>query len=142
MRKVATITIAAPGRDKGKVFILTEMSAWRSEEWAARAIFAMMNAGVEIPENIAKAGLAGIAALGIQSLTKVSFDAAKPLLDEMMSCVQVQPSPNVTRALIEDDIEEVATLLQLRKEVLGLHVNFSTAGAPSTSEPVKTKTRA
>jgi len=137
-RKVATVTIDAQGRDKGKVFIITELSAYAAEEWAGRALFAMMNAGVEIPDGIAKAGLAGIAALGIQSLTRISFDAAKPLLDEMMGCVQIQPSPKVTRALIEDDIEEVATLLTLRKEVFNLHLSFFTEGAGSTSAPAST----
>lgn len=126
MRKELTITIDAEGRDKGKSFFITELSAMRAEEWATRAIFAMMNAGVEIPEDIASAGLAGIAALGIQALSKVSFDAAKPLLDEMLSCVQFQPSPKVVRPLAEGDIEEVSTLIRLRKEVLGLHINFST----------------
>lgn len=135
-RKVATITIDAEGRDRGKVFIITELSAYAAEEWAGRALFAMLNAGVEIPDNIAKAGLAGVAALGIDSLTKLSFDAAKPLLDEMMACVQIQPSPKVTRALIDDDIEEVATLLTLRKEVFNLHLSFFTAGADPTSAPV------
>lgn len=132
-RKTAPITIEAQGRDCGKVFIITEMSAMAAEEWAAKALFAMMNAGVEIPENIASAGLAGVAALGISSLTKVSFDAAKPLLDEMLTCVQFKPSQNVVRALISDDIEEVSTLLTLRKAVLELHLDFFTAGADSTS---------
>ncbi len=132
-RKTATITITAEGRDKGKKFILTEKSAQAAEEWAGRALFAMMNAGVEIPPDIAAAGLAGVAALGIESLTKISFDAVKPLLDDMMECVQIQPSANVVRALIEDDIEEVATRLELRKEVLSLHLSFFTAGAGSTS---------
>ena len=132
MRKTATITIDDAGRDKGKVFVLTEMSAYQSENWAARAIFAMMNAGVDIPENIADAGLAGIAALGIKSLTHVSFEAAKPLLDEMLACVQFQPSPKVTRPLVETDIEEVATLLRLRKEVLALHLDFFINAAAST----------
>lgn len=132
MRKTATITIDDAGRDKGKVFVLTEMSAYQSENWAARAIFAMMNAGVDIPDNIAEAGLAGVAALGVKSLTKVSFEAAKPLLDEMLDCVTIQPSPNVTRALVESDIEEVATLLRLRKEVLALHLDFFISAAAST----------
>lgn len=135
-RKVATITIDAQGRDHGKVFVITELSAYAAEEWAGRALFAMLNAGVEIPDNIAKAGLAGVAALGIGSLSKLSFDAAKPLLDEMMTCVQIQPSPKVIRALIDDDIEEVATLLTLRKEVFNLHLSFFTAGADPTSAPV------
>lgn len=132
MRKTATITIDDAGRDNGKVFVLTEMSAYQSENWAARAIFAMMNAGVDIPDNIAEAGLAGIAALGIKSLTHVSFEAAKPLLDEMLECVQFQPSPKVIRALVETDIEEVATLLRLRKEVFALHLDFFINAAAST----------
>lgn len=132
-RKQATVTISKPGRDFGKVFVITEMSAAAGEEWAGRALFAMLNAGVDIPDNIAGAGLAGVASLGLAALTRVSFDAAKPLLDEMFSCVQIQPSPSVTRALIEDDIEEVATRLQLRKEVWNLHVDFSIAAGSSTS---------
>ncbi|MEF3068043.1 hypothetical protein [Pandoraea apista] len=127
------MTIDAQGRDFGKVFVITEMSAAAAEEWAGRALFAMLNAGVEIPDNIAGAGLAGVASLGIEALSRVTFDAAKPLLDEMFSCVQIQPSPKVTRALIEDDIEEVATRLRLRKEVWNLHVDFSTAAGSSTS---------
>lgn len=132
-RKQATVTISKPGRDFGKVFVITEMSAAAGEEWAGRALFAMLNAGVDIPDNIAGAGLAGVASLGLAALTRVSFDAAKPLLDEMFSCVQIQPSPSVTRALIDDDIEEVATRLQLRKEVWNLHVDFSIAAGSSTS---------
>lgn len=132
-RKTATVTISAEGRDKGKVFVLTELSAYEAEDWAGRALFALMNAGVEIPDNIAEAGLAGVAAMGLKAIAKLPFDSAKPLLDKMMGCIQIQPSPTVTRALIPDDIEEVATLLQLRKQVLGLHMDFSMAAAPSTS---------
>lgn len=132
-RKTAIVTISAEGRDKGKVFVLTELSAYEAEDWAGRALFALMNAGVEIPDNIAEAGLAGVAAMGLKAIAKLPFDSAKPLLDKMMGCIQIQPSPTVTRALIPDDIEEVATLLTLRKQVLGLHMDFSMAAAPSTS---------
>lgn len=132
-RKQATVTITAEGRDKGKVFEITEMPASQSEEWAGRALFAMLNAGVQIPDNIASGGLAGVASLGIDALTKVSFEAAKPLLDQMFSCIKIKPSATVTRDLIEDDIEEVATRLRLRKEVWNLHVDFSTAAGSSTS---------
>lgn len=132
-RKTATVKIDAQGRDFGKTFVITELSAFAAEEWAGRALFAMLNAGVQIPDNVAKGGLAGVAALGIGALTKMSFESAKPLLDEMLTCVQIQPSPKVTRAWIEDDIEEVSTLLTLRKEVLNLHMGFFTSGADSTS---------
>ena len=132
-RKQITLTIGAEGRDKGKVFILTELSAYDAEEWAGRALFSLMNAGVEIPDNIAEAGLAGVAAMGMKALAKLPFDSAKPLLDKMMDCVQIQPSPNVTRELMSGDVEEVATLFTLRKKVLGLHLDFFTAAAPSIS---------
>lgn len=132
-RKQITLTIGAEGRDKGKVFILTELSAYEAEEWAGRALFSLMNAGVEIPDNIAEAGLAGVAAMGMKAIAKLAFESAKPLLDKMMDCVQIQPSPNVTRELMSGDVEEVATLFTLRKKVLGLHLDFFTAAAPSIS---------
>jgi hypothetical protein len=46
----------------------------------------------------------------------------------MLACVQIIPDasrPMVRRALVEDDIEEVTTLLRLREEVLSLHTGFS-----------------
>ncbi|MGS1010127.1 hypothetical protein [Achromobacter anxifer] len=132
-RKQITLTIGAEGRDKGKVFVLTELSAYEAEEWAGRALFSLMNAGVEIPDKIAEAGLAGVAAMGMKAIAKLPFESAKPLLDKMMDCVQIQPSPNVTRELMSGDVEEVATLFTLRKKVLGLHLDFFTAAVPSTS---------
>lgn len=132
-RKQISLTIGAEGRDKGKVFILTELSAYDAEEWAGRALFSLMNAGVEIPDNIAEAGLAGVAAMGMKAIANLPFDSAKPLLDKMMDCVQIQPSPNVTRELMSGDIEEVATLFTLRKKILGLHLDFFTVAAPSIS---------
>jgi len=50
--------------------------------------------------------------------------------------VQYQPSPvkpEIVRGLIEDDIEEVATRIQLRKAVFELHVDFSQAAGQLTS---------
>lgn len=132
-RKIESVTISFAGRDKGKVFVLTELPATEGEEWAMRALFALMNAGVEVPENIAQAGLSGLAAMGIDALKKLPFEAAKPLFDSMLKCIQVQPSPGIVRPLIEDDIEEVATRLFLRKRILALHMDFFTAAAQSTS---------
>lgn len=137
-RKTTTVTIARAGRDAGKVFLLTEMPATQAEKWAARAFLALAKSGVEIPDDIATAGLAGIAAVGVKAFTGVSFEAAEPLMDEMFGCVKIIPDPSkpmVVRALIEDDTEEVATRLQLRQEVLALHVDFSQLVARSKSTP-------
>lgn len=123
-----------PGRDEGKVFRLREMSATQAEDWAMRALLALTNAGAEIPDEAVNGGMAGLAVMGVQALAGLKYDAVKPLMDEMFTCVQIQPNPrdaNVVRGLVEDDIEEVSTRLQLRKAVLELHVGFSLAGDPS-----------
>lgn len=137
MRKTETITIEREGRDKGKQFKLTEMSAAQAERWALRAFFALANTGVELPEDMAESGMAGIAAVGLSALGKVPFEQAEPLLDEIMGCVQIVPDPSkphVVRALIDEDIEEVATRLELRKAVWDLHTGFFSLGGLSTSE--------
>lgn len=128
-RKILDYVEQSEGRDKGKMFRITELSAEDSEEWGGRAIFTLMNAGIEVPDDIASQGLAGLASIGIAALQKVPFDAAKPLFDTMMKCVEFVPDPakpNVTRALFAGDIEEVTTRVKLRKEVLMLHVSFFT----------------
>jgi hypothetical protein len=143
MRKTLTYTVTAEGRDKGKVFLITEMPASQAEEWATRALFTAMNYGVEIPDELLSAGLAGLAALGIKSLAKVPYEMVKPLFDEMMGCVQIVPdraNPEFVRPLIEDDVEEIATRLMLRKATLTLHLDFFLAAAPSTQAPVAAST--
>jgi hypothetical protein len=127
-RKVLTVTIPHEGRDKGKVFIVTEMPATQAEKWAARAFFAIAKSDVEIPDDISGTGMAGIAALGIRAFGKMDFNDAEPLLDEMFQCIKIMPDPmkpEVVRGLIEDDIEEVRTRYELRKETIKLHINFS-----------------
>lgn len=132
-RKEASF-VADTGRDKGKQFLITEMPASQAESWAIKAILAVGKAGIEIPENIASQGMAGLLAVGYMNLLKIPFEAAKPLLDEMMSCVQFIPSSNVKRPLIEDDIEEVQTRLLLRKAIWNLHMDFFLGESKLTSE--------
>jgi hypothetical protein len=137
MRKTLTYVVQDEGRDTGKHFLLTEMPASQAERWAIRAFLAMAKGGIELPDGIEQSGMAGIAKVGLGLLLKIPPEDALPLLDEMMGCVQFIPNPSnkaVFRALIEDDIEDVMTRFKIRKEVFGLHVDFSLAGAKSTSE--------
>lgn len=130
MRKEATVVIEASGRDAGKVFRLRELPASQAEAWGARLLLALSRAGVEVPDGFFDMGMAGVAVMGIKALGGLSWDVAKPLMDEMMACVQIQPNPSqpaVVRPLIEDDIEEVATRVQLRDEVIAVHTGFSVA---------------
>lgn len=123
-RRVVEITIKDENRDKGKTFVLTEKPAREAERWAARAMVAILNSGVDVPDSARGSGMAGIAAIGVNQLFKVNYVELEPLMDEMMTCVQVKSSAGVIRQPVEEDIEELPTLLQLRKEVLFLHLGF------------------
>jgi hypothetical protein len=123
-RKVKDVTIIAEGRDKGKVFRLTELPADQTERWAIR----VMNAGAKVPGSIPdyflQAGIQGMTAIALSAFARADWHDIEPLLNEMFTCIQVVPSPSVVRPLIPDDIEEVATRIQLRREVLELHTGF------------------
>lgn len=92
-RKEKFITIDGQGRDNGKVFHLTEMSASHAEWWAMRAIMAMGRGGVELPDDVRSMGMAALALEGLKALSKIPPEEARPLLDEMMECIQFVPDP-------------------------------------------------
>lgn len=132
-RKVVTFTVKSKGRDLGKSFVLTEMSAAQAEKWAARAMLAMMRGGVQIPDNIVEMGFAGLAVVGLKSMENMPWELAEPLMDEMWGCVAYIPDagkPEVVRKVIDDDIEEVKTRFDIRREILKLHIDFFTSAAP------------
>lgn len=142
-RKTGRLTITNDNRDKGKTFLMTEMSADRAERWALRALLALSSAGVEVPDHATNAGMAGIASVGVSMLSKLNFDVAEPLLAEMMDCVQIDMGNGIIRDLIDGDgadIEEVLTRFQLRKAVLELHLGFSIAVPRQTTESASTAT--
>lgn len=135
-RKIANYTVKDTGRDKGKIFVITEMSATQGEEWAMRAMLALMQSDVEVPEGFLELGMGALAQMGLKCLSSIKWELAKPLMDELMSCLQIMPDPKVAhvlRALIEDDIEEIVTRATLKWEVLKLHVDFSQAAGLSQS---------
>ena len=135
-RKTLRMTMDQDNRDSGKTFVMTEMSAERAERWALRALLALSNAGMDIPEQASNASMAGIASVGVGMLARLDFDVAEPLLAEMMSCVRIDMGNGIVRDLIEGDcgdIEEVITRFQLRKAVLELHLGFSIAVAHPTT---------
>lgn len=135
-RKTSRYQVTDEGRDKGKVFLLEEMPASKSERWALRAFLAMAKNGVELPDGIEAAGFAGLSSYGLSLIGKLPFEDADVLMDEMFGCVKILPDPShsdFARSLVEDDIEEIATRLKLRVAVFKLHADFSAAAARSTS---------
>ena len=127
MRRTITVTISAEGRDKGKSYLITEMDAERAEDWGFRALNAISKAVGGFPDALLDSGLSGIAAIGISAFVRSDWATIKPLIDEMFTCIKMIPvasRPDITRNLVGSDIEEVATRLKLREEVLGLHLDF------------------
>lgn len=142
-RKTAMYTVMEANRDKNKVFLITEMTAEQGESWAMRTLMALMNSNVQIPQNYQKLGMAALATMGFKALSGLKWEAAEPLLREMMDCVKFIPDPrkpSVIRPLLEShdpenaDIEEVSTRVNLRLEVWKLHTDFLLAVLPSLKE--------
>jgi len=130
-RKTVEVTITAEGRDHGKKFVITEMSAMKAERWGIRAAMAMSKADLNIDPQLLAAGLGGIAVVGLKGLSGANFNEVEPLLAELMTCVQfVGASPSgteVRRDVGEDDFEEISTLLKIRYEAFSLTTGFSRA---------------
>lgn len=135
-RREIDFTVTDEGRDQGKVFHITEMSALQAERWAVKALQAAARGGVDIDDSAISSGMQAVAVLGIKALMSANYSDIEPLMAEMLRCVTVKPdprNPSLTRPLIEDDIEEVRTLLTLRMEVINIHLNFSTPVGSSNS---------
>lgn len=138
MRKTERFVISSEGRDKGKTFILTEMPADQGERWALRALLALTNTGAAIPEEALGAGMAGLAAVGIQALGMLNSLQVQPLLDELWpACVRYEHSPRVPlqeiTAGVNSQIEEVKTRLEIYRALLKLHTGFSMPVEPPIS---------
>ena len=134
MRKFKDVLIEDEGRDQGKVFRVTEMPASQAEKWAARALLAMAKSGVQIPDAAAKAGLAGLASVGMAAFSGITWELAEPLLDEMFRCVtKIEKAIPNGRPLVEEDVEEVGTRFKLRGVWAEVQFGFSFAAKLSTS---------
>lgn len=144
--KLVTLT---DGRDKGKQFRIREMTADVGERWALRALLAISRSGVNVPPGLFDNGWAGLAAMmpylfviGFQGLSGARWDEMEPLLTEMLGCVTFQPPGGYPEQPLGTgeafQIEEVKSLLKLRKMVLELHVDFSEVASPlAMAAPVR-----
>lgn len=131
MRKERDFIVSTVGRDKGKTFLITEMSAVRAAKWADRAMLELARSGVDVPEDMRAMGPGQITTVLLKALGGVRSSEAEALFDEMLGCVKFKDSNGVTRGLIEEDIEEIGTVYLLRDAVLEIHTGFSIAAALS-----------
>lgn len=144
-RKTEKVVITAENRDKGKTYLITEMSAFVAAKWARRALLSINTSMLEISwlrnllttdENgkislsrIADLEMAGVAAIGILNLfSSIPPDVMDALNDDMLACCEFIPAPNLPgRPVVEQvegDIEEPSTIITLQAAAIGLHLDF------------------
>lgn len=132
MRRKSTVTIAKPAegenRDAGKTFVVTEVDAVTAEEWGLRALMAVGTSGIQIPQELLSLGILAIPLVGYQVFMGAKEEAVLPLWREMLpACVSIRHSDTVLQPFERSQVEEVSTLIELRKTILELHTGFTMA---------------
>lgn len=146
-REKKVVVIDREGRDSGKKFLITEMSAFNTNRWALACARQLAKSGVELPQDVVDLGIGGVinavknavhnpSELGDsfnQSLLKgflylmanVEEQKIFTLLDDLLGCVQLQNEQGYPiELMIDEHIEESSTLNKLYLEVFNIHSFF------------------
>ena len=136
MRKEVFITIEK-GRDQGKTFKITEMSASAIEKWAGQALLAIMkgNADINVSDLRQTSQTAALLTAVKGAFFSLEWHEVQPLMDALLPQIRFVPDaakPDMTMPLtpatVDAHIEDVATLVRLRGEVLKLSLDFFIQG--------------
>lgn len=128
-RKEIPYIVEVNNRDKGKEFIITEMSAWDADTLAQDIFRAMGESNyTSIPADVIAMGCAGLATVGLSVISASSPDVARTLRDRLMATVEVVISHEGQRQQRpvkgEIDFEEVATIRTLLDKVFQVNFDF------------------
>lgn len=126
-RHTETITIEDEGRDKGKVFVITELPALDIERWTVRLVLALGKNGISLPDVQADSGFAGIAGILWVLMAQITPEDAEGLMATMMQGLKMDEG-KIVRDAGGDDIEEPETILQIRMAWVDLHAGFFAKG--------------
>lgn len=130
-RKEIPFIVETEGRDKGKEFLITEMSAWDADSLAQDIFRAMGDSNYSsIPADVIAMGCAGLATVGLSVISASSPEVARQLRDRLMSTVEIiitsegqRQQRKVNGAL---DFEEVSTIRSLLDKVFQVNFDFLT----------------
>lgn len=128
MLKSIDIVIEA-GRDKGKMFKITEMPAVKMDKWATKALLLLGKSGSAF--NLAQINLEEL----LSKLSSANYEGVEPLLEELLSCVSFEKdgvSMVMTSSIADSIVEDWTTLFRLRIEALKLNLGFLEEGDGST----------
>lgn len=128
----------ASGEDAGKRFVITRMPAFAADKWARHTVKALIKSGAKIPDTAIDAGILGLSGVAMQMFGFMDDEDCDKAFQAMLDCVKIQraapngaalpPSP-----LLEIDIADPQTLVDLRSEAFKLHVGFFKAAASQIS---------
>ncbi|MCQ6309765.1 MULTISPECIES: hypothetical protein [Citrobacter] len=130
-RKEIPFIVEEEGRDKGKEFLITEMSAWDADSLAQDIFRAMGDSNYSsIPADVIAMGCAGLATVGLSVISASSPEVARQLRDRLMSTVDIiitsdgqRQQRKVNGSL---DFEEVSTIRSLLDKVFQVNFDFLT----------------
>ncbi|EBQ7172460.1 hypothetical protein BRR76_18005 [Salmonella enterica] len=130
-RKEIPFIVEEEGRDKGKEFLITEMSAWDADSLAQDIFRAMGDSNYSsIPPDVIAMGCAGLATVGLSIISASSPEVARQLRDRLMSTVDIiitndgkRQQRKVNGSL---DFEEVSTIRSLLDKVFQVNFDFLT----------------
>ncbi|MCD0236489.1 hypothetical protein [Enterobacter kobei] len=130
-RKEIPFIVEEEGRDKGKEFLITEMSAWDADTLAQDIFRAMGDSNYsQIPTDVIAMGCAGLATVGLSVISASSPDVARQLRDRLMSTVDIIITYEGTRQQRKVngviDFEEVSTIRTLLDKVFKVNFDFLT----------------
>lgn len=128
-RKEIPFIVETEGRDKGKEFLITEMSAWDADSLAQDIFRAMGDSNYSsIPADVIAMGCAGLATVGLSVISASSPEVARQLRDRLMSTVDIvitndgqRQQRKVNGSL---DFEEVSTIRSLLDKVFQVNFEF------------------
>ena len=102
-RREDRVVIEREGRDKGKVFWITEMSAMAAEYFAGRLLTILAAGNTSVPPGFFRMGFEGAAAwVAVHGIGGIDWNLLQPLLAEQLSCIAIQPDPLQERAARAD----------------------------------------
>ena len=130
-RKEIPFVVTEEGRDKGKEFIITEMSAWDADTLSQDIFRAMGDSNYTgIPPDVIAMGCAGLATVGLSVLSASSPDVAHKLRDTLMSTVDIvvthEGQRNQRKVNGTIDFEEVSTIRAVLDKVFQVNFDFLT----------------
>lgn len=136
-RKQITHIVESAGRDQGKEFLITEMSAWDADTLAQDIWRAMGDAKfTSIPADVIAMGSAGLATLGLSVLSASKPEVAAAMRDKLLGTVEVVITSEIgqqVRKVLPIDFEEVQTIRQLMDKVFEVNFGFLAVAAESDS---------